>query len=82
MKNLEVGEPDLPLLNLMNGVERLPRTWTPKTKKLAWLSPKHLWVHSPDIERPTRADPRATGPVAGSAKPIYAAARSAPDTRG
>ncbi len=33
MRNLEVGEPDLLLSNFMNGVKRLPATWTPETKK-------------------------------------------------
>jgi cytochrome P450 len=33
MKNLEVGEPDLLLSNFMNGVKRLPGTWTPERNK-------------------------------------------------
>lgn len=33
MKNLEVGEPDWLLSNFMNGVKRLPATWTPEKQR-------------------------------------------------
>jgi cytochrome P450 len=32
MKNLEVGEREMLLSNFMNGVKRLPATWTPETR--------------------------------------------------
>ena len=32
MKNLQAGEPELLLSNFMNGVKRLPATWTPERR--------------------------------------------------
>jgi hypothetical protein len=32
MKNLQAAEPELLLSNFMNGVKRLPATWTPETR--------------------------------------------------
>jgi hypothetical protein len=33
MRNLEVGEREVLLSNFMNGVKRLPATWTPEKRK-------------------------------------------------